>query len=216
MSIQAPELIRKSIPIQVEGAFALIIGFIIVANTSTTDIIFHDSYVLPAIATCIPSNQDPTCMSIREGLGLPASAQMEIGNIYWQELARQAIFIGFIMFTIRIGIGYFLMIQGIRKIRLTTVLMAVFWGLTGTGLFLFGFVDTLYYVLQGKDAPAQLSWLNNAGLFTETRSFTGDTNTVEKEDLYLTNTLGILIIVSFLIVIMISYANSGMAKRGIA
>lgn len=216
MSVQAPELIRKSIPIQVEGAFILLIGLIIVGNTTTTDIIFHDTYVLPAIATCVPSNQDPTCMAIREGLGLPASAQMEIGNIYWQEIARQAIFIGFIMFAIRIGIGYFLMIQGIRKIRLSTILMAIFWGLTGTGLFLFGFVDTLYYVMQGKDAPSQLSWLNNAGLFVETKGFTGDPDIVEKEDLYLTNALGILIIISFLILVMITYANSGMAKRGIA
>lgn len=216
MSIQAPELIRKSIPIQVEGAFILIIGLIIVANTTTTDIIFHDSYVLPSIATCFPSNQDPTCMKIREGLGLPSTAQMEIGNIYWQELARQAIFIGFIMFAIRIGIGYFLMIQGIRKIRLSTVLMAMFWGVAGTGLFLFGFVDTLYYIMQGENAPSQLAWLNNAGIFTETRSFTGDPNVVEKEDLFLTNALGILIIISFLVIVMLSYANSGMAKRGIA
>lgn len=216
MSLQAPDLVRKSVPVQIEGAIVLIIAFIIVANTATTDIIFFDNYVLPAIEVCFPENQEEFCQNIRQRMGLPSNAQLEIGDIYWNELLRQAIFIGFILFGIRIAIGYFLMIQGIRKIRASTILIAVFWGLAGAGLFLFGFVDTLYFVLQGDDVPEELAWLNNAGLFQETRSFTGDPNIVEKEDLFLTNILGIFIIVSFLLIVMYVYANQKQKNRGIA
>lgn len=216
MSIQAPDLVRNSIPVQIEGAFILIIAFIIVANTATTDIIFFDNYVLPAIEVCFPENQEEFCQNIRQRMGLPSNAQLEIGDIYWKELLRQAIFIGFILFAIRIVIGYFLMIQGIRKIRASTIFISVFWGLAGAGLFLFGFVDTLYFVLQGDDVPEELAWLNNAGLFQETRSFTGDPNIVEKEDLFLTNILGIFILVLFLLIVMYVYANQKQKNRGIA
>ncbi len=216
MSLQQPEVIKKSVPVLVEGVFIIIIGFVIVANTTTTDIIFHDNYVLPAIETCFPENQEEFCQNIRQRMGLPSNAQLEIGDIYFIEIARQAVFIGVILFLIRLAIGYFLQIQGVRKVRLTTFLMAFFWGLVGSTLFIFGFVDTLYYVFQDKDLPNELPHLNNAGIFQETRSFTGNPNIVEIEDLLLTNALGVIIIVSFLIVMMFVFANNHLAKRGIA
>ncbi len=216
MSLQVPETVRKSYPILLEGGFIIIIGLVIVANTTITDITFHDNYVLPAIERCFPSNQEAFCTDIRTRMGIPMDAQLEIGNAYWNELARQAIFIGFILFSIRLGIGFFLQVQGIRKVRATTILMALFWGVAGTTFFLFGFVDTLYFVAQGQDAPEELAWLNNAGIFTETRSFTGDPNIVEKEDLYLTNVLGILIITTFLIILIYVFNNNGLKNRGIA
>jgi len=216
MALQQPQIIKKSVPVLVEGIFIIIIGFVIVANTTTTDIIFHDFYVLPAIETCFPENQEEFCQNIRQRMGLPSNAQLEIGNIYFNEIARQAIFIGVILFLIRLAIGYFLQIQGVRRVRVTTFLMAIFWGLVGSSLFIFGFVDTLYYVFQDKDAPNELPHLNNAGIFQETRSFTGDPNIVEIEDLLLTNALGVVIIISFLIVMMAIFANNHLARRGIA
>jgi len=216
MSLQQPEIIKKSVPVLVEGVFIIIIGFVIVANTTTTDIIFHDNYVLPAIETCFPENQEQFCQNIRQRMGLPSNAQLEIGDIYFVEIARQAIFIGVILFLIRLAIGFFLQIQGVRKVRLTTFLMAIFWGLVGSTLFIFGFVDTLYYVFQDKDLPNELPHLNNAGIFQETKSFTGDPNIVEIEDLLLTNALGLVLIVSFLIIMMFVFANNHLAKRGIA
>lgn len=216
MSLQQPEIIKKSVPVLVEGVFIIIIGFVIVANTTTTDIIFHDNYVLPAIETCFPENQEEFCQNIRQRMGLPSNAQLEIGDIYFVEIARQAIFIGVILFLIRLAIGFFLQIQGVRKVRLTTFLMAIFWGLVGSTLFIFGFVDTLYYVFQDKDLPNELPHLNNAGIFQETKSFTGDPNIVEIEDLLLTNALGLVLIVSFLIIMMFVFANNHLAKRGIA
>ncbi len=216
MSLELPDTINKSKPIIVEGLFVIVIGLIIVANTTITDIQFHSNYVLPAIETCFPENREAFCLNIRDRMGIPEDAQLEIGNAYWNELARQALFIGIILFLIRIGIGFFLQIQGIRKVRTTTVLMAIFWGLAGIVFFTFGFVDTLYYVFQGEDAPDELAWLNQAGLFTETRSFTGDPNIVEKEDLFLTNALGVLLILTFLLIVMMVFSQNGLKHRGIA
>jgi len=216
MSLQQPKIIKKSVPVLVEGVFIIVIGLVLVANTTTTDIIFHDFYVLPAIEVCFPENQEEFCQNIRQRMGLPSNAQLEIGNIYFNEIARQAVFIGVILFLIRLAIGYFLQIQGIRKVRATTFLMAIFWGLVGSSLFIFGFVDTLYYVFQDKDAPNELPHLNNSGIFQETRSFTGNPDIVEREDLFLTNILGIVIIISFLIVMMAIFANNHLARRGIA
>jgi len=216
MSLQLPDTINKSKPIIVEGLFIIIIGLVIVANTTISDIKFHDNYVLPAIESCFPENRESFCVNIRTDMGIPEDAQLEIGNAYWNELARQAIFIGVILFLIRIGIGFFLQIQGIRKVRATTYLMALFWGLAGVVFFSFGFVDYFYFVFQGQDMPNELAWLNNAGLFQETRSFTGDPNIVEKEDLYLTNALGLLIILSFLLVLMFVFSQNGLRHRGIA
>ena len=216
MSLQLPETINKSKPILVEGLFIIVIGLVIVANTTITDIQFHDNYVLPAIETCFPENREAFCVNIRDRMGIPEDAQLAIGNAYWEELARQAVFIFVILFLIRIGIGFFLQIQGIRKVRSTTILMATFWGLAGSLFFIFGFVDSLYFLAQGEDAPDELTWLNNAGIFVETRSFTGDPMIVEKEDLYLTNALGILIILSFLLIVMIVFSQNGLRHRGIA
>jgi len=216
MSLQQPKIIKKSVPVLVEGVFIIVIGLVLVANTTTTDIIFHDNYVLPAIETCFPENQEEFCQNIRQRMGLPFNAQLEIGDIYFAEIARQAVFIGIILFLIRLAIGYFLQIQGVRKVRVTTFLMAIFWGLVGSTLFIFGFVDTLYYVFQDKDLPNELPHLNQSGIFVETRSFTGDPNIVEIEDLLLTNALGLVIIISFLIIMMAVFANNHLAKRGIA
>ncbi len=216
MSVQLPDTVTKSTPVLFEGIFIIVIGLIIVGNTTITDIIFHDNYVLPAIETCFPENQETFCQNIRARLGVPMDAQLEIGNVYWNELARQALFIGIILFSIRLGIGFFLQVQGIRKVRATTYLMALFWGLAGVVFFSFGFVDTLYFLAQGMDAPDELAWLNNAGLFVETRSFTGDPNIVEIEDLYLTNVLGVVIVVALLFVIAYVFSHNGLKNRGIA
>jgi len=137
MSLIPTKVLTKSIPIQVEGIFIILIGLLIVANTTLLDITVHDTYVLPAIATCFPENQEAFCQSIRARMNLPFDAQIAIGDAYWNELTRQAFWIGLIMFTIRISFGIMLSKVGIRKIRTTTWLMAVMWGLIGSGFFLF-------------------------------------------------------------------------------
>lgn len=209
-------IINKSKPVYFEASFIIIIGFVIVANTTITDIVFHDSYVLPAISTCYPENQDSFCAEIRQRMGLAPDAQLEIGNIYWNELARQAIFIGVILFGIRIGFAWFLQSMGIRKIRLSSVLMAMFWGFIGSGLFMFGFLDLYYYWFIFESPPQELAWLNEAGFFKEAKTWTGDPTLVEVEDLYLLNILGLIIIGTFLWMVMASYSKSGLSNRGIS
>ncbi len=216
MSFVPPELISRSVPVLTEGLFIIVIGLVIVGSFTTTDIVFHDNYVLPAIETCFPENQEQFCQNIRQRMGLTTDAQLEIGDIYWAELTRQAILIGFILFLTRLGIGYFLQIQGVRKVRASTVLMALFWGLVGSSLFLFGFLDTLYYVFQERPIPTELAWLNSAGIFSETKTFTGSPEVVEIEDLFLTNILGVVVIGSFLLIMMFSFARNGQKNRGIA
>ncbi len=216
MSILDSNTIQRSSPVYIEGAVVILISLLIVANVTLTDITFHDFYVLPAIETCFPENQDPFCQNLRERHGLPTNAQLEIGDIYWNELARQGLFIGFILFTFRIFIGFMLQFNRIRKVRTSTVLMAIFWGLTGSAVFLFGFVDTMYYFLQGNDTPNELAWLNNAGIFTESKAWFGDPNIVEREDLFATNIVGLVIIGVFLLIIMNVFGNSGVSSRNIA
>jgi len=216
MSFLDSNTIQRSTPVFMEGIIVIIIGLMIVANTTMTDITFHDFYVLPAISTCFAENQSEFCMEVRERHGLQSDAQLEIGEVYWNELARQGLFIGFILFTFRMVMGWMLQYARIRKIRMATILMAVFWGLTGSAIFLFGFVDTMYYLLQAKDIPTELAWLNGAGLFTETKAWFGDPNIVEIEDLIATNIVGLAIIGAFLLVIMNVFGNSGISNRNIA
>lgn len=216
MSTFDTSLVNKSTPVQVEGLIVIIIGFFIVANITVTDITFHDKYVRTAISTCYPENQDTFCTALRQEHGLKSDAQLEIGNFYWNELARQGLFVGFIMFVIRMSFAWFLQANKIRKIRTSTILMAIFWGITGTGIFLFGFVDTFYYLIQGENFPNELAWLNNAGLFSESKTWFGDPTIVEVEDLFATNVLGLLVLGTFLFVVMYTYSASGMANRGIA
>lgn len=211
---EIPELFRKTVPVTLEAGIALIIGFVVVASFTFGDIAIHDSYVLPAIETCFPENQEDFCKNIRNRLDLPADAQIEIGNAYWEELSRQAVFIGVILFSIRILFGVYLNITSIRSFRFTTLLIAIFWGLVGSGLFVFGFLDTFYYWFQFESPPATLDWLNGAGIFTETKSYTGDPNVVEIEDLYFTNILGIGVLGAFLFFTMYVFSKAGY-KRGI-
>ncbi len=191
-------------------------NFLVKMTDEVADIVLHDNYVKPIVSHCYAENQDEFCSDLRIQMGLGKNAHMDLGNIYWNELARQALFIGIILFLIRMAIGAFLQIQGVRRIRLTTILMALFWGLVGSSLFLFGFLDLLYYGIQGEDVPDQLSWLDQSGVFVESRSWTGTIDHVERDDLILTNVLGLVVIFSFLFVIMLVYSNMPQSRRGIA
>jgi len=207
-------LISKSKPILVEGVIILIIGLIVVGSHTQTDITFHDKYVLPIIAECYDSNQSTFCQDVRADHQVDKTAQLELGDAYWNELARQAIMSGVILFAVRMGLAF--MIRKIRRIRITTVFVAVMWGVVASSLFLFGFLDTFYYLMQGEDVPQQLAWLDNAGIFTESKSWTGTPDHVEITDLILTNILGLVIIGSFWFVAILLYADSGLTNRSLA
>ena len=102
-----------------------------------------------------------------------------------------------------------------RKIRPVTILVALIWGLTASGLFLFGFLDFLYYELRAMDVPEQLPWLNNTGLFAYTQSYFGEPNTVDIQDLIATMLIGVGVFGAVWLFAMYAYVQSGL-KQGFA
>ena len=209
------ELIQTSKPIWIEGSIAIAIGFALVLSITATDISFHDDYVLLILSWCHPDNQDAFCTDFREQHGLSITAQSEIGDKYWDRLASQAIEIFAIMFIVRMAFAYMLSKVG-KKIRLTSVLMALIWGASATVLFLTGVLDTFYYVIQGLPIPDTLNWLDNVGLFTETKAWFGDPEVVDKADLFATNLLGIAILVGMVFFTALVFNENGLKRRRIA
>jgi len=214
--MSAESLIFKSKPVLAEGFLALFLGIMIVSGFTIFDIRFHDFYVLPAIATCDPNNTEPFCVNIRAKHNLPSNAQVEIGDVYWQMLGFVALFIGLILFIFRMIIGYVMQQFHIQKIFASTVMMALFYGLVGSGLFLFGVLDTLYFIFQGQEIPAELPWLAGAGIFENTKSFFGNPDVVEPEDLLATNFIGITLIITFWFITMVVFAERRRKKQKIA
>jgi|GEM_PF-2371064 hypothetical protein len=222
MSLQFTNVIHKTKPVLIEGLILIAIGLIIVANTTMTDIKFHDYYVKPQISECYETNQSAFCQEIRQKMGLEKTAHLEIGNVYWNELLRQATMIGLIMLVVRLSFAVMLHKAGIRKIKTSSIMMAMMWGFVASGFFLFGFLDTFYFWFQGTDVSTlandagQLQWLDYAGVFNETKGLTGSPDHVEVMDLYLTNILGLVIVGGFWFLTMVAYAESGRSNKGIA
>ena len=142
--------------------------------------------------------------------------QSGIGNKYWDRLLGQALEIFVILFAVRIVFAYMLQIGARKRIRITSILIAIVWGASASTLFMFGILDTFYYVFQDDDIPDQLAWLNNAGVFTETKSFTGDPNIVDKADLFITNLIGIGILISLVFLTAFVFVENKLTSRGIA
>ena len=209
------QFLTRSSGVLTEAVVVFAISFLVIGNITYTDIVFHDFYVLPAIETCYPENQSEFCTNIRDRHGIASDAQVEIGDIYWNELLRQAVMNGVILFAIRIGFAWMAKRTANRKIRPVTILVALIWGLTASGLFLFGFLDFLYYELRAMDVPEQQPWLNNTGLFAYTQSYFGDPNTVDIQDLIATMLIGVGVFGAVWLFAMYAYVQSGL-KQGFA
>lgn len=208
-------LISRSQPVLFEGVIVILLGLFIIYNLTVTDISFHGNYVGFLIEKCHPKNHEKLCDEFREHLKVSNDAQMELGDPYWQDLARQSFFIGLTMFFIRVSFIWILHKSHVQKIRPSSVLMAFLYGVVGYGLFVGGLLDTLYFVLQGQLIPTNLDWLDHAGLFEYTKGWDGDPSHVSSTDLYLTNFTMVLIIGSVLVLTMIFFKESNV-KRGIA
>jgi len=207
---------QKSKPVFSEGFFAILIGFLAVFSITATDISFHSDYVLIIESWCHPDNQDGFCTDFREKHGLDMTEQSGIGDKYWDRLLGQALEIFVILFAVRMVFAYMLQIGARKRIRITSILIALVWGASASTLFMFGILDTFYYVFQEDEIPDQLAWLNNAGVFTETKSFTGDPEIVDKADLFITNIIGIGILISLVFLTAIVFVENRLTSRGIA
>ncbi len=208
--------VKNTRPVLVEGGFAIILGLIFVSSITTTDIAFHGDYVLLIQSWCYPENQDDFCTDFRERHGLDITDQDGIGSKYWDRLAGQAIELFAGLFAVRMVFAYMLQLGARKKIRITSILIALVWGLSATTLFMTGMLDTLYYVFQEEPVPDKLPWLDNAGLFKETKSWFGDPNTVDINDLIATNMLGISILIGITLFTALIFNENGLKHRGIA
>lgn len=210
------ELVGKAKAVYYEGLIAIGIGFMIILSFTVTDVSFFDDYVLEVLSWCYAENQDKFCQNFRESHNLSLTEQDAIGNKYWARLAGQAIEIFFIMFVVRMSFGVMLWKMGIRKIRITTVIMALIWGASAITLFMFGVLDTFYYILQGESIPAELGWLDKAGVFHYTKEWFGDPEHVDKEDLFATNIVGIAILIGLVVFNAFIFNYNGYRSRNIA
>lgn len=193
--------LQKSRPVLAQSVIGIILGLVIVLNNATTDSVLHDFYVKPIIAECYPENQSQFCRDIRDLHGLGTTAHIDIGGIYWQELARQSLMIGVILFGIRMSFSLLsVWFNDARHIRLIDIYVAMLWGLTASLIFIGGFLDVGYYWVQGQPIPDQLPWLSSAGLFEYTKAWFGDPNIVDKMDLY----ASVVVTIGFIILLWLS------------
>ena len=210
------DYLQKTKPIFSEGILAILIGFLAVFSITATDISFHSDYVLIIESYCYPENQDDFCTHFREKHDLGMTEQSGIGDKYYERLLAQALEIFVILFAVRLVFAYMLQIGARKRIRITSILIAIVWGASASTLFLFGILDTFYYIFQEDSIPEQLAWLNNVGVFTETKSFTGDPLIVDKADLFITNLIGIGILISLVFLTAFVFVENKLTSRGIA
>ena len=165
-----------------------------------SDVINHDFYVLPIISECFAENQSEFCMNIRELHGVSSDAHITLGSAYWNLLQLQAVGIGIMLFVLRMGFGYL----ATKKIDGLLILKGFIWGGTFSLLFLFGWLDFGYYIMQQESIPEQLPWLDQSGVFVWLKAFGADPLTVDRCDLYLGMLIGAVLI---LIPWILSFTN---------
>jgi len=161
-----------------------------------SDVVNHDFYVLPIISECFAENQSEFCVEIRQLHGLPSDAHITLGTAYWNLLQVQAIGIGIMLFVLRIGFGYL----ATKQVTPLLVLKGFIWGGTFSLLFLFGWLDFGYYIIQGEPIPEQLPWLDQSGVFVWLKVLGADPLTVDRGDLYLGMLIGaVLVLIPWLL-----------------
>jgi hypothetical protein len=180
-----------------------------------SDITFFDHYVLEDISYCNPDRYEQEhCKSLREVTGCVDSMdQLCIGNIYWRQVEKQAYGLAVILFLARIIPSAVNHITGKRKFDKIAVIDATWWALLALIIFLFGVIDFGYYVLRGMDIPETLNWLDNVGVFVDTKTLTGDPTVVDAMDLKLTFLLGFGAMGALLFVVSGIYRLLGSANR---
>ncbi len=163
-----------------------------------------DSYVGLGIEVCHPANVEMFCVEIRDRLGLPPDAQIEIGNVYWELLMIQALVIP-IAFA---GFRFLTIVIRRRKFTALRIFTVILWGLIPLIFFWFGTIDVFYYVARGDAIPEQLEWLNNVGIFEHTKQLGSDPVNVERSDLLITFGLGVVLIGTLFYVAVLMYNQS--------
>ena len=191
-------------PIGAELAGLLFISIAITGLIVFTDIRFHDDYVGVAIEVCHPDNQESLCQALRSKVGFESDGQLDIGKSYWEILQIQAItlaivFAGFRALMVKLSRHDFDMLR---------IFVIFLWGALPIILFSFATVDVMYYFARGLDIPDQLAWLNNVGIFEHTRTLGLDPVNVERNDLLITFSLGIVLIILLFYIATVMYKSA--------
>jgi len=194
------------------GLFIIIAAAVTILLTITDQVIF-DYYVLPIMEECHPQNNSKLCQDFRKKMDLEENSQLEIGSKYWAVLNANFWVLGAVMFVVRVFTAR--IFRGVIKGRKWHEIYPIMGGVWFAGTvipFLFGMLDSGYYVLRGQMVPDKLAWLDNIGLFTIAQQWTGNPSTVEFWDVIFLNIIGMVIFV--LIWVIAFYVNKRLAKFG--
>ncbi len=193
-----PDLLAKQKLSLAEFILLLVVGGASLIILTYSDVVNHDFYVLPIIGECFAENQSEFCLKIRTLHGLPSDAHITLGSAYWELLQLQALGIGVLLFILRMGFGYL----ATKKIDGLLLLKALIWGGTFSILFLFGWLDFGYYVMQNEPIPEQLPWLDQSGVFVWLKALGVDPIVVDRGDLYTAMLIGaVLILIPWILLI---------------
>ncbi len=201
-------LVRQQLSLA-EFILLIIVGGLALGILTYSDVINHDFYVKPIIAECFPENQSDFCTELRQLHGLKSDEQIRIGAAYWDLLQLQAFGIGALLFILRVGFGY-LAERGISGLL---ILKGLLWGGTFTALFLFGWLDFGYYIIQQEPIPETLPWLDESGIFVFVKVLGPDNTTVDRGDLYLGMMIGATIILAIWLLFIYRWNKMKLAAR---
>jgi hypothetical protein len=197
-----PDLLARQKLSFTEFFLLLFVGGLSLVVLTYSDIVNHDMYVLPIISECYAENQSNFCLDIRELHGLPSDAHITLGQAYWNLLQLQALGIGVLLFVLRVGFGFLAVGTKNAKKDELLILKGFIWGGTFSLLFLFGWLDFGYYIMQHEPIPEQLPWLDQSGVFVWLKMFGADPLTVDRGDLYLAMIIGaVLILIPWILLI---------------
>ena len=181
------------------------------------DINFFDGYVLDDIRECYKTNLSDHCEQRRIDLGCRPNEdqQLCLGNKYWEQLNKQAIFLAILLSFLRFTSSMVRHMTVGRKFTAVTVFEIMWYGIMALIVFLSGVIDLFYYLLRGLKLPLELPWLNKVGLFNWTKELTGAKDMVDSTDLILTFVMGIGMLIGLFVIAMVVYRSSGL-KRDMA
>ena len=91
------ETLKEKQPVLGEMFVLLLIAGLITGTFANFDIVAHFYYVGTWIAECPKEVQTKQCADERALLGLPSTAQIDIGNKYWNMLNTTVAMLGIIM-----------------------------------------------------------------------------------------------------------------------
>jgi hypothetical protein len=204
------DLLARPVPSVYELLLIIPIALLLTSFVAVIDATIFDGYVLPDLAECYGTNLSDRCLEIWDRLGCEVGDQRCVGDNYWLILESIVIVFGILLFVLRMFMG----IMAGAKLTPMLFFIGFMWFVSGAILFYFGWIDLLYYEVRGLDVPVTLDWLDNVGLFTYIQHL-GNTESVDKSDLYLLNILGLVTLIGVWLKLMYLHHKKHLRRIGI-